>query len=117
MAPACAVLAGGLRCAGRHRIEAISLSLTHDRLRAAAVARQADAHRVPLSGWLLYHLLPYRRKVVRENLRRVFGETISEQEITRLAQAHYAHIWRLIVEFLWFPLLPIAQRQAGADRE
>ena len=28
----------------------------------------------------------------------------------RLAQAHYAHIWRLIVEFLRFPLLSAAQR-------
>jgi len=95
----------------RHRIEAISLSLTHDRLRAAAVALTKPMHtEVPLSGWLVYRLLPYRRQVVWDNLRRVFGETIPEQEITRLAQAHYAHIWRLIVEFLWFPLLPMAQR-------
>ncbi len=33
----------------------------------------------------------------------------------RLAQTHYGHIWRLIVEFLWFPLLPAAKR-AGLVR-
>jgi KDO2-lipid IV(A) lauroyltransferase len=95
----------------RHRIEGISLSLTHDRSRAAAVALAKPMHtEVPLAGRLLYRLLPYRRKVIRENMRRVFGETIPEHEITRLAQAYYAHIWRLITEFLWFPLLSTAQR-------
>ena len=95
----------------RYRIEAIALSLTHDRSSAAAVALAKPIHtEVSLSGRLFYHLLPYRRKVMLENMRRVFGETVPEHEIRRLAQAHYAHIWRLIVEFLWFPLLPMSQR-------
>ena len=95
----------------RYRIEAISLSLTHDRSSAAAVALAKPMHtEVPLSGRLLYRLLPYRRKVMLDNMRRVFGEIIPEHEIKRLAQAHYAHIWRLIAEFLCFPLLRLSQR-------
>ena len=42
------------------------------------------------SGKLLYHLLPMRRSVILDNLRRVFGETSPEADIVRLAQAHYA---------------------------
>ena len=95
----------------RHRVGEISLSLTHDRSSAAAVALALPMRtEVPLSGKLLYHLLPYRRKVVRENIARVFGETISSDEITRLTQAHYGHIWRLAMEFLRFPLLSKSQR-------
>jgi KDO2-lipid IV(A) lauroyltransferase len=48
--------------------------------------------------------------VVLENMRRVFGASVPEDEIVRLAQSHYAHIWRLIVEFLWFPLLSAGRR-------
>jgi phosphopantetheine--protein transferase-like protein len=95
----------------RHRIDSIPLSLTHDQSRASAVALARPMHTiVPLSGKLVYRLLPYRREVVLENLRRVFGDTAGEQEVMRLAQLHYAHIWRMMLEFLWFPLLPRAKR-------
>ena len=36
-----------------------------------------------------------------------------DDEITRLAQAHYGHLGRLALEFLWFPL---ALGGAGAPR-
>ncbi len=95
----------------RHRVEQIALSLTHDHASASAVAlAKPMRNEVPLCGKLVYHLLPFRRKVVRDNMRLVFGATLSEADITRLAQGHYAHIWRLIVEFLWFPLLSTARR-------
>jgi KDO2-lipid IV(A) lauroyltransferase len=100
----------------RNRLQGVSLSLTHDRTSASAVALALPLRTaVPLSGKLVYRLLPYRRAVVLENMRRVFGETVPEDEVVRLAQAHYAHIWRLILEFLWFPLLP-ATRRAGLVR-
>ena len=37
-----------------------------------------------------------------ENLRRVFGNAVPEAEIERLAQAHYAHLWQLVGEFVLF---------------
>jgi KDO2-lipid IV(A) lauroyltransferase len=65
-----------------------------------------------LAGKLLYHLLPIRRGVILENLRRVYGDAVSEEEIKRLAQAHYGHLGRLALEFLWFPFVPMARRAA-----
>jgi KDO2-lipid IV(A) lauroyltransferase len=98
---------------GRYRIGAIALSLTHDRVSASAVAvAQSSPIMPPLSGRLLYRLLPLRRAVMLSNLRRVYGSTLSETEIVALAQAHYAHLWRLAGEFLKFRWLSGAKKAA-----
>ncbi len=97
----------------RHRIRAITVSLTHDRTSASAVALALPAHtEVPLAGRLLYRLLPLRRRVILENLRRVFGLAVPEREIERLAQAHYAHWWRSLGEFLRFRWMSPARKAA-----
>ena len=94
-----------------HRIASISISLTHARQSASAVALALPKQiEVAPAGKLLYSLLPYRRRIVQENLQRVFGEVLSAGQITQLAQAHYAHLWRLFVEFLRFPLMSPSQR-------
>jgi len=96
----------------RHRIASISLSLTHDRLSASAVALAIPARtEPPLLGRLLYHITPLRRKIVLENLRRVYAG-VPEEEIVRLAQAHYAHLGRLMWEFVYFSWLSKARRSA-----
>ena len=98
---------------GRHRIASIALSLTHDRVSASAVAlAQPTSIAVPLSGRLLYHLLPLRRAIVLANLRRVYGDTLPEADIVALAQAHYAHLWRLAGEFLRFRWLSAERKSA-----
>jgi phosphopantetheine--protein transferase-like protein len=98
---------------GRNRIKGISVSLSHDRTSATAVALAhpmvADA---PWLGRAMYRLLPLRRKVVLENLRRVFGDATPAAEIETLAQAHYAHIGRLLWEFLRFPWLSEERRRS-----
>jgi len=95
----------------RHRIRDITVSLTHDRTAASAVALALPAHiEVPLAGKVLYRLLPFRRRVILDNLRRVFGGTVSEDEIERLAQAHYAHWWRLLGELIRFRWLSARRR-------
>ncbi|HEY2816668.1 MAG TPA: 4'-phosphopantetheinyl transferase superfamily protein [Casimicrobiaceae bacterium] len=87
----------------RHRLSGIAVSLTHDRTSASAVALALPAtSSVPLAGRILFHLLPFRRSVVLENLRRVFGDTVPAAEVERLAQAHYAHLAKLGVEFFKF---------------
>ena len=97
----------------RNRIGGIALSLTHDRTSASAVALALpQSTRAPLSGRLIYRLLPFRRSVVLENLRRVFGDGVPEPEIERLAQAHYAHLWRLGMEFFRFRWMS-AERKAA----
>ena len=91
---------------GRNRFSAIQLSLTHDRHQATAMALARPAQATPsFAARLLYRVLPLRRQVVLDNLRRVYGEVTDEAEITRLAQAHYGHLGRLMWEFLWYPWL------------
>lgn len=73
--------------------------------------------RVPFIGKLIYHLLPIRRRVMRSNLRRVFAGELDDEAIVRLAQAHYAHLARFLVEFVCFPFSSPARRAALARVE
>lgn len=97
----------------RNRIRRIAVSLAHDRSSASAVVLaipfRTDA---PLAGRVLYHALPFRRAVILDNMRRVFGDAAPAAEIERLAQAHYAHLWRLFGEFLRFRWLSAERRSA-----
>ncbi|MEP7327774.1 MAG: hypothetical protein ABI777_01085, partial [Betaproteobacteria bacterium] len=98
---------------GRHRVGPISISLTHDRTSASAVAMaQSATLPIPFAGKVLYHLLPLRRRVILDNLRRVYGDTLDAAGILALAQAHYGHLWRLFGEFLRFRWLSRAQQLA-----
>src|SRR5690606_38194739 len=56
-------------------------------------------------GKLLYRILPLRREVVMENLRRVFGDTLTERRIVEIAQAFYAHFAKFFGEFVRFAFL------------
>jgi len=95
----------------RYRVREIALSLTHDRTTASAVAMaEPQSVDVPLIGKLMFHLAPVRRSVMLANLRRVFGSRVPDREIVRLAQAHYAHYARVIVEFFQFHWLSPARR-------
>ncbi|MEO8738703.1 MAG: 4'-phosphopantetheinyl transferase superfamily protein [Casimicrobiaceae bacterium] len=97
----------------RHRIESIAVSLTHDRSSASAVALAIPRlSAAPPAGRVIYNLLPLRRAVILENLRRVFGEAVPESGIRALAQAHYAHLWRLLGEFLRFRSMAPARKAA-----
>ena len=97
----------------RARIAGIAVSLTHDRTSASAVALALrNETSAPWSGRVFFHLLPFRRGVIVGNLRRVFGAAVPPAEIERLAQAHYAHLWRLVVEFFRFRWLPDARKRA-----
>jgi KDO2-lipid IV(A) lauroyltransferase len=71
-----------------------------------------DSPPAPLTGRLIYHLLPIRRRTVLANLRRAFGRSLDDEQIVRLAQAFYAHCARSLVEFVRFPFLPAADRAA-----
>jgi len=97
----------------RHRLSGITVSLTHDRTSASAVALALPATTsTPLAGRIVFHLLPFRRAVMLDNLRRVFGEGVPAAEINRLAQAHYAHLARLCVEFFKFRWLSAKEKRA-----
>ena len=83
------------------RVREIAVSLTHTANTASAVAMALPAHtRAPWVGRLIHRVAPLRRKVIVENLRRVFGDAIAQSEVDALAQAHYAHLARLFGEFM-----------------
>ena len=96
----------------RHRVASVRISLTHTETSASAMAlpesRPTD---VPWFGKFIYRVLPYRRGVVLENLRRVFGDVLPETEIHRLAQAYYAHFVRFALEFVKVRFMSEARRK------
>ncbi|MGE5087943.1 MAG: 4'-phosphopantetheinyl transferase superfamily protein, partial [Candidatus Levyibacteriota bacterium] len=95
------------------RLAGIAISLTHDRTSASAVALALPAQTVvPLAGRVFFRLFPFRREVIVANLRRVFGDAVPPSEIDRLAQAHYAHLWQLVVEFFRFRWLSAERKRA-----
>jgi phosphopantetheine--protein transferase-like protein len=97
----------------RARVGDIAVSLTHDRTSASAVALALRLETTaPMSGRVLFSLLPIRRKVIVDNLRRVFGSAVPAGEIDRLAQAHYAHLWKLATEFVRFRWLSPERKRA-----
>ncbi len=102
----------------KNRIRSIALTLPLSGATATAVAHALpDTAEVPWCGRLVFRLLPFRRRVVLDNLRRVFGAAVSDAEIVRLAQAHYAHLWRLGAEFLSFRWMSAARKKAIVDIE
>lgn len=98
---------------GRARIARIALSMTHDATQASAVA-VAERATMPVTAFdrLAWRLLPARRAVVLGNLRRVYGEHVGEDEILRIAQAHYGHLARLVGEFLRYRFLSAKRKDA-----
>ncbi len=88
----------------RYRISAISLSLTHTGKTASAVAlAEWKEMPVPWYGKVFYHLFPWRRQIVLENLGRVYGDVVPEKEMLRIAQAYYGHFFKFAIEFLKMP--------------
>lgn len=63
--------------------------------------KQALAYVTPWSGFW-YFLIPYRRRVVRNNIHRAFGSFLSHAEELQLVKAYYGHFvklaWELFVE-------------------
>lgn len=57
---------------------------------------------VSVSFWgrFLYYCLPYRRRIIRENISQVFAEQLSSKQQQRLAQAFYSHLASSIKETL-----------------
>ena len=51
-------------------------------------------------GSLFYYVFPIRRRIVLENMRQVFGDSLDEADIRRLARCFYTHFLRVIVENL-----------------
>jgi KDO2-lipid IV(A) lauroyltransferase len=73
---------------------------------------QSTKTKAPWFGTMIYHLLPYRRFVMLDNLRRVFGDLLPESEIRSLAQANYAHCVRFLLESFRLHFMSPRQRKS-----
>lgn len=99
--------------AGRHLVSSIQISLSHSASSATAVAlKKISAIPVTPAGRFIYRWLPYRRKVILENLRRVYGGNVTTAQITELAQAHYGHLFKLLKELISFRFLSERRKKA-----
>jgi KDO2-lipid IV(A) lauroyltransferase len=95
----------------RHRVAAISVSTTHTGTSATAVASIVPATMtVPWYGKFIYHILPLRRRVVMENLRRVYGDTLTDRRIAEIAQAFYGHLVKFLGEFVRLAFMSDAKK-------
>ncbi len=98
---------------GRHLVATINISLTHSATSASAVAlRVAKVIQTTWGGRFVYRWLPYRKKVILENLNRVYGANVAQDQIVRLAQAHYGHLLSLFRELIAFRFLSEQRKMA-----
>jgi len=88
-----------------------ALSASSDSVRRM-VPMGSDWRRVPWIGKFFYHLVPFRRKIVLENLRRVFGTTLSDEEILDLAQSYSAHFIQFFIDWGCSPFRSTARKQS-----
>lgn len=97
---------------GLHLVAEVKVSLTHTPSSATAVALRVPKVIQPSRGGrFLYRWLPYRRRVILDNLTRVYGAQVSQQQIQLLAQAHYGHLLKLLKELLQFRFLSTQQKK------
>jgi phosphopantetheine--protein transferase-like protein len=98
---------------GRYLVAEIKISLTHSETTATAVALRVPKVIAPSwAGKFIYRWLPYRRRVILENLGRVYGGKVDPIQIERLAQAHYGHLWSLLTELVKFRFLSAEQKKS-----
>jgi len=96
-----------------HRVADIEVSLTHTEISATAIAATVpDPIVAPWYGKVFFQMAPWRKRVVLENMRRVYGETLADAEIICLAQAFYGHLLLCLIEFLKMPFLSAKRRAA-----
>lgn len=66
---------------------------------------------VPWYGKLAFHFMPLQRAPVMRNLRRIFGDTMSNDEIVALAQACYGHFIRFVFEYIRLAFMSAAGKK------
>lgn len=67
------------------------------------------------AGKFLYYCVPFRKKVVLQNMRQVFGNLFTQDEIIKLAQAFYSHIATALKENLLMRFMSMQQIKGKAE--
>jgi len=63
-----------------------------------SLTEQIDALRITWAGRLVYNVLPYRRRVIFNNIHQVYGERLTDAQKKRLALAFYSHLMTVFKE-------------------
>lgn len=79
------------------------------------LAQQISALPVSLAGRFIYYCLPYRRRVIQDNIHQVFQTKLSESLKRRLALAYYSHLVTSVKEAI--ALRFMSQEQLRAEVE
>ncbi len=70
---------------------------------------------ITFTGKLIYHFLPYRRKVIMRNIEQVFADKISHNDKIKLAKAFYSHLAKCIKETLLIRFISDKKLQEKVD--
>lgn len=60
--------------------------------------RYVDSLQPTWAGKFFYYCLPFRKRVILENIRLVFADILTDAQITRLAQSFYSHLASSLAE-------------------
>ena len=64
------------------------------------IKQQIAQLRISILGRIAYYLIPYRRKVLMDNIQQVFAQQLSKAESVLLAQAFYSHLLTTFKEII-----------------
>lgn len=93
----------------RHLLEGVSARWLQGRGEVELLPREMLLP-VTTAGRFVGRFLPYRRKVIEQNMRRVYGARITDQRRETLVLAHYSHLATLLRELLMFRFKSIEHR-------
>lgn len=79
------------------------------------IAKTIDALKTTLAGRLIYHCLPYRRRVVMSNIEQVFGQTLTDVQKKHLAKSFYSHLATSIKEMVQLRFMSDKKLRACVD--
>lgn len=101
----------GMYCLHRHLLEGLSVQLDaqHQVLVVQPVEMDLPVTR---AGHIIGRFLPYRRKVIKQGMRRVYGDRVSAERLHQLMLAHYSHLATLFGELVTFRFKSLEQRAA-----
>lgn len=68
-----------------------------------------------LAGKFFYYCVPFRKKVVLQNMQQVFDSVFNEKEIIKLAQAFYSHVATSLKENLMLRFMTMQQIKNKAE--
>jgi KDO2-lipid IV(A) lauroyltransferase len=62
-------------------------------------------------GFIWYYIIPVRKKLCRENIRRAFGNEMSEKEQKKIARRFFSNFCMSLIEILRIPHMSLAQNE------